>query len=88
MPAFEHVQLIRVWSGIEGYTADLQPVIGPSTRVPGPHYAFGFNGEGFAISPGVGETMAELIATGRTSIPLEPYSIGRFAGAWALQETS
>ncbi|SOY67026.1 NAD(P)/FAD-dependent oxidoreductase [Cupriavidus taiwanensis] len=88
VPAFEHVQLIRVWSGIEGYTADLQPVIGPSTRVPGLHYAFGFNGEGFAISPGVGETMAELIATGRTSIPLEPYAIGRFAGARSLQETS
>ncbi|ATJ88711.1 NAD(P)/FAD-dependent oxidoreductase [Ralstonia solanacearum] len=79
VPAFEHVQLIRVWSGIEGYTADWQPVMGPSAKVPGLHYAFGFNGEGFAISPGVGETMAELIATGRTSIALEPYAIGRFA---------
>ncbi|CAH0445615.1 4-methylaminobutanoate oxidase (formaldehyde-forming) [Ralstonia syzygii subsp. syzygii] len=86
VPAFEHVQLIRVWSGIEGYTADWQPVMGPSARVPGLHYAFGFNGEGFAISPGVGETMAELIATGHTSIPLEPYAIGRFARAQVLQE--
>jgi sarcosine oxidase subunit beta len=32
VPAFEHVQLIRVWSGIEGYTADWQPVMGPSAR--------------------------------------------------------
>ncbi|AQW31284.1 NAD(P)/FAD-dependent oxidoreductase [Ralstonia syzygii subsp. celebesensis] len=86
VPAFEHVQLIRVWSGIEGYTADWQPVMGPSAKVPGLHYAFGFNGEGFAISPGVGETMAELIATGHTSIPLEPYAIGRFARAQVLQE--
>jgi sarcosine oxidase subunit beta len=78
VPAFEHVQLIRVWSGIEGYTADWQPVMGPSARVPGLHYAFGFNGEGFAISPGVGETMAELIATGQTSTPIESFSIGRF----------
>ncbi|MBB6593211.1 FAD-binding oxidoreductase [Ralstonia solanacearum] len=85
VPAFEHVQLIRVWSGIEGYTADWQPVMGPSAKVPGLHYAFGFNGEGFAISPGVGETMAELIATGRTSIALEPYAIGRFAQAPVLQ---
>ena len=30
VPAFEQVQLIRVWSGIEGYTADWQPVMGPS----------------------------------------------------------
>lgn len=81
VPAFEHVQLIRVWSGIEGYTADWQPVMGPSARVPGLYYAFGFNGEGFAISPGVGETMAELIATGYTSTPIESFSIGRFAEA-------
>ncbi|MBF6991951.1 MULTISPECIES: FAD-binding oxidoreductase [unclassified Cupriavidus] len=85
VPAFEHVQLIRVWSGIEGYTSDWQPVMGPSATVPGLHYAFGFNGEGFAIGPGVGETMAELIATGQTSIPLEPYAVGRFASAEALQ---
>ncbi|MGA0609700.1 NAD(P)/FAD-dependent oxidoreductase [Caldimonas sp. KR1-144] len=83
VPAFEHVQLIRVWSGIEGYTADWKPVMGPSARVPGLHYAFGFNGEGFAISPGVGEVMAELIATGTTSTPIEPFHIGRFAAATA-----
>ncbi|MFT4191434.1 MAG: FAD-binding oxidoreductase [Comamonas sp.] len=81
VPAFAQVQLIRVWSGIEGYTPDWQPVLGPSARVPGLHYAFGFNGEGFAISPGVGETLAELLATGHTEIPLAPYAIGRFAAA-------
>ncbi|WP_049623493.1 NAD(P)/FAD-dependent oxidoreductase [Frateuria defendens] len=81
VPGFAHAQLIRVWSGIEGYTADWKPVMGPSARVSGLHYAFGFNGEGFAISPGVGEVMAELLATGRTSTPIEPFSIGRFAGA-------
>jgi len=83
VPAFENVQLIRVWSGIEGYTPDWQPVMGPSAHVNGLHYAFGFNGEGFAISPGVGETMAELIATGQTSIDLSRFAIGRFAGAVA-----
>ena len=81
VPAFENVQLIRVWSGIEGYTGDGQPVMGPSARVAGLHYAFGFNGEGFAISPGVGEVMAELLATGRSSTPIEAFSIGRFAAA-------
>lgn len=86
VPAFGQVQLIRVWSGIEGYTADWQPVMGPSARVPGLHYAFGFNGEGFAISPGVGETMAEVIATGRTEIPIAPFSVGRFASQQAEQQ--
>lgn len=84
VPAFGNVQLIRVWSGIEGYTPDWQPVMGPSAKVPGLHYAFGFNGEGFAISPGVGETMAELIATGCTAIPMKPYAIERFAAGQTL----
>lgn len=79
VPAFARVQLLRVWSGIEGYTADWAPVMGPSARVPGLHYAFGFNGEGFAISPGVGEVMAELLATGRSATPIEAFSIARFA---------
>ena len=79
VPALAGLQLIRVWSGIEGYIADGRPVIGPSARVPGLHYAFGFNGEGFALSPGVGETMAELLATGATATPLAAFSIGRFA---------
>jgi sarcosine oxidase subunit beta len=79
VPALSRLQLIRVWSGIEGYIGDGRPVIGPSARVPGLHYAFGFNGEGFAISLGVGESMAELLATGVTSTPLDAFSIGRFA---------
>ncbi len=33
-----------------------------------------------SIGPGVGEVMAELIATGATSTPIEPYRIARFAG--------
>lgn len=78
VPAFANVQLIRVWSGIEGYTADAVPVMGPSATTAGLHYAFGFNGEGFAIGPGVGDVMAELMATGATATPIEPFSIARF----------
>ena len=84
VPAFAQVQLIRVWSGIEGYTGDAVPVLGPSATTVGLHYAFGFNGEGFAIGPGVGEVMAELIATGATTTPIEPFSIARFAQKVAL----
>lgn len=77
-PALAGLQIIRVWSGIEGYTSDSQPVMGPSGQVPGLFYAFGFSGSGFQIGPGVGETMAELIATGHTDIPIGAYAINRF----------
>jgi sarcosine oxidase subunit beta len=55
------------------------PVMGPSAKWPGLFYAFGFCGAGFQVGPGVGDVMAELIATGTTTTPIEPFHIGRFA---------
>ena len=79
VPAFNHLHIIRVWGGIEGYMEDSRPAMGPSARVPGLYYAFGFSGEGFQLGPGVGDVMAELIHTGTTTTPIDHYHIGRFA---------
>lgn len=79
VPAFQHLNIIRVWGGIEGYMQDSQPVMGPSARVPGLYYAFGFSGEGFQLGPGVGDVMAELIHTGVTSTPIAHHHISRFS---------
>ena len=78
-PALARLHVIRVWSGIEGYLADDRPIMGPSHRVSGLYYAFGFCGHGFQLGPGVGDVMAELIDTGTTSTPIEPFHIARFA---------
>jgi sarcosine oxidase subunit beta len=86
-PALTRLNIIRVWSGIEGYMRDEVPVMGPSARVAGLHYAFGFSGHGFQLGPGVGDVMAELIATGATSTPIDPFLIGRFATEAALAAT-
>ncbi len=81
VPALAALNIIRTWSGIEGYVDDDIPVIGPSARTAGLYYAFGFCGHGFQLGPGVGEVMAELIATGATTTPIEPFHISRFARA-------
>ncbi|QCK85922.1 FAD-binding oxidoreductase [Phreatobacter aquaticus] len=78
VPALSRLSIIRVWSGIEGYPPDELPIIGPSAKVDGLHYAFGFSGHGFQLGPGVGDVMAELIDTGQTSTPIEAFSIRRF----------
>ncbi|AZD29958.1 NAD(P)/FAD-dependent oxidoreductase [Pseudomonas chlororaphis] len=83
LPGVGNLNIIRVWSGIEGYLPDSLPVMGPSGQVDGLYYAFGFCGHGFQLGPGVGDVMAELIATGSTSTPIEPFSIRRFAGTTA-----
>jgi sarcosine oxidase, subunit beta len=80
VPALAQLHVIRVWSGVEGYLPDAEPVIGPSSTTEGLFYAFGFSGSGFQIGPGVGETLAELLDAGHTEIPLEPFSIARFGG--------
>jgi sarcosine oxidase, subunit beta len=82
VPAMAPLHVIRVWSGVEGYLPDGEPVIGRSSTTEGLFYAFGFSGSGFQIGPGVGETLAELIDTGSTPIPLDLFSISRF-GAFA-----
>ncbi len=79
VPALGDVAVIRQWSGCEGYVADNLPVMGASGTTPGLFHAFGFCGHGFQLGPGVGDAMAELIATDRCATPLADFSITRFA---------
>lgn len=78
VPALRQLNVIRVWSGVEGYTPDDMPVIGRSEREAGLYYACGFSGGGHQLGPGVGDVIAELIDTGETDIPIEDFRIGRF----------
>ncbi|MFM0228096.1 NAD(P)/FAD-dependent oxidoreductase [Paraburkholderia dipogonis] len=87
VPALAPLHVIRVWSGVESYLPDSEPVIGPSSQVDGLFYAFGFSGSGFQIGPGVGETLAELVDTGSTAIPLDVFSIRRFVKQPAARST-
>ena len=79
MPGFARVNMIRSWSGIEGYLPDDVPIMASSATTPGLFYAFGFCGAGFQVGPGVGDVMAELITRGTTTTPITQYGISRFA---------
>jgi sarcosine oxidase subunit beta len=87
-PVLGKLQVLRTWSGIEGYMRDELPVMGPSGRISGLYYAFGFCGHGFQLGPGVGDVMAELIDTGTTTTPIEPFHIQRFAASRATVQTT
>ena len=78
-PELKRLHIIRVWTGVEGYLPDSQPIIGPSRTTSGLYYAFGFSGAGFQIGPGAGDVMAELIATGQTTTPIDVFDINRSA---------
>jgi len=79
-PIMRGATIVRSWSGVEGRMPDDIPVIGPSAKHEGLFHAFGFSAHGFQMGPGVGDIMAELIATGHTQAPIRPFSIARFAG--------
>ena len=79
VPMLRSAQVIRVWSGIEGYLPDMLPVMGWSRTTRNLLHAFGFCGHGFQLSPGVGYTLAEMIDEGQARIPIEAFAIDRFA---------
>jgi sarcosine oxidase subunit beta len=78
IPWAASAQVIRTWSGIEGFMPDGIPVIGPSSTTPGLIHAFGFSGHGFQLGPVVGEILAELAIDGKSSISLDSFAIQRF----------
>jgi sarcosine oxidase, subunit beta len=80
-PIMRETSIVRAWAGIEARTPDELPVIGPSSRHQGIFHQFGFSGHGFQLGPGVGALMAELIATGRSNLPIAPFDIARFSAA-------
>ena len=78
IPRLRDLRIIRVWTGIEGYTPDHIPIIGPSRTTAGLYHAFGFSGHGFQLGPVMGEILGELLTVGRTETPIAAFDIGRF----------
>ena len=65
-PALTGRTLARRWAGLEAFTPDDLPVIGPVPGVEGLLIATGFSGHGFALSPVVGDLLARH-ASGRAA---------------------
>jgi len=79
VPMLRSAQVLRVWSGIEGYLPDMLPVMSWSRTQTNLLHAFGFCGHGFQLSPGVGYTLAEMIDEGTATIPIDAFAIDRFS---------
>lgn len=77
-PWMERSNVVRAWSGILAVVADQIPVMGKVEELPGFVFASCFCGHGYGISPAVGQLIAELIAEGTPSLPLEAFRYDRF----------
>ena len=54
------------------------PVIGEAPGVRGFIFATGFSGHGFAMGPGAGFVVSEIILDGEASVDLHPLRYSRF----------
>lgn len=80
-PVLHETEIDRAWVGVEAIAADEVPVIGPLPGIGRLTVAAGFSGHGFALSPIVGQLVAELVVDGRPSISLDALSSARFDAA-------
>lgn len=76
LPGLERVRTIRVFVGVRPWPPDGMPIIGEVPGLPGFLVAVGHSG--VTWSPVVGKLLTELVATGKPSMSLEPFSIARF----------
>jgi sarcosine oxidase, subunit beta len=66
-PPVGEATLARGWAGLEAFTPDDLPLLGPVPGVEGLLVAAGFCGHGFALAPAVGDVLARL-ALGRDGL--------------------
>ncbi|HEX9418760.1 MAG TPA: FAD-binding oxidoreductase, partial [Methylomirabilota bacterium] len=66
-PVLSECALAESWAGLEAFTPDELPILGPVPGIEGLLVAAGFSGHGFALSPMVGDVLARL-AQGRDAL--------------------
>jgi sarcosine oxidase, subunit beta len=77
MPSLSKMRLLRQWSGLCDMTPDFSPIMGV-TPVAGFLVDVGWGTYGFKAGPVSGETIAELVATGKTPELIVPFGLDRF----------
>lgn len=77
MPGLANMRLLRQWAGLCDMTPDFGPIIGP-TPVNGFYVDVGWGTYGFKAGPVAGESVADMIVTGRPGRLIEPFGLERF----------
>jgi sarcosine oxidase subunit beta len=83
-PPAAGLAIADAWAGLYDMTPDAHPILGKVAD--GVYAACGFSGHGFMQSPAVAVAIAEEILDGRSTLDLEPYRLGRFAGGAVFPE--
>lgn len=87
VPALTAAELAGARVGVDAYTPDRRPAIGPLGPA-GLWVCTGFSGGGVKLAPAVGELLAGEIVTGEPGPLLEPYRPQRFARGELIESES
>lgn len=79
-PHLNSINIIRSWSGIDGFTPDALPIVERDNERPLVH-AFGFCGHGFELSPAIGGIVADLVEDNPSEFDLSAFKLNRFNAA-------
>lgn len=78
-PRLRGLQVIRTWAGLRPATPDNNPIIQLMEEPGGFCLATGHSRRGICYAPGTGQLVAQMITGKPPSLPLEPFTLGRFA---------
>ena len=79
IPALGGARVIRGWAGLRPMTPDGLPVYDAVQGLPGFYVAVGHSG--ITLAAVTAQVFLDLITTGRTELPIAPYSLDRFTAA-------
>lgn len=78
IPSIRNAQVIRSWAGIVDITPDQACIIDRPNALEGFVVAV-TSGHGFGLAPSIGKAVSELALEEKSSIPVDPLSLERFA---------
>lgn len=78
-PVLRQATIVRTWAGLEAVTPDFLPIIGASSVARNFWHVFGFSGHGFQLGPIVGSVVSDMIADGKSALPITAFSPNRFS---------
>ncbi|MGN0728697.1 NAD(P)/FAD-dependent oxidoreductase [Treponema sp.] len=80
-PLLANARIVRSWGGYEDLASDGICTVSKVDEIPGLYVECGFSGHGFGIGPSAAFNIAELIAEGKSPVPLDNYRYNRFKPA-------
>ncbi len=80
VPLLARMQAIRFFAGFRPLSRDEMPIIGPVPDCPKLVVASGHGRGGMMLSAGTGRAVSELIADGKTELPVDAFRVSRFDG--------